>query len=38
LAGEEFDPEVNPEYTALLLQAATECLSPEELGPLFGGG
>lgn len=37
-AGREFDPESNPEYTALLLEAATDCLSPDELGPFFGGG
>lgn len=37
MAGREFDPEANPEYTVLLLEAATDCLSPSELGPLFGG-
>jgi hypothetical protein len=36
-AGTEFDPETNPEYTAAFLEAAGECLTAEELGPLFGG-
>lgn len=37
-SGAEFDPETNPEYTATFLEAAGECLTAEELGPLFGGG
>jgi hypothetical protein len=37
MAGQEVDLSTDPAVAAQMLEAATECLSPDELGSLFGG-
>jgi hypothetical protein len=37
MAGQEVDLSTDPAVAAEMLEAATECLSPDELGSLFGG-